>query len=563
MHRASDRARRGPSRARSVLAAVFLAQAAVRAAPPSGSPGCVPGALAVRFLAPPLLEVVDGAPRFADAGLREALAGATLLEARQLAPPRLAARLPETALDWRLRVAETGGEEALAVRLLASGLVELAEPDWYLPLLRLPDDPWFPQQWNLARTRAEAAWDLLPEEGPAERPVIAVIDSGVDWTHPDLAEAIWVNPGEDLDGDGVVMDPDDLNGVDDDGNGYVDDLIGWNFTADEFDPPNEPFDRQGHGTRVNGIAGAVTDNGTGVSSAGWSPRLMALRAGIVGGDGQGYIIQTAAAEAIYYAIENGAGILNFSFGGSGTLRTPATVAFGEGLLCFHSAGNAGIGEQDQLDRAVGMVSVAATDSLGCLGEFSNFGEWIDLCAPSGPLPVLVAGSGSVELGDGSSWAAPQAASAAALLWALEPELDNVQVRQRLLESCEALDELPCNAGHAGELGAGLLDLQRLVDPGSAVAAAPARPTRPGLLRAWPNPFNPEARLAAELPQAGFVDLRVVDLLGRTAARLQSGRLPAGRHEFRLDGSQLPGGLYLARLQLDGEPLASCKLLLLR
>ena len=173
-----------------------------------------------------------------------------------------------------------------------------AEPDYIFEGLAIPNDPYYPQQWNFPKTAAPQGWNI--EKGN-ETILIATIDTGIDWKHEDLAEKVWNNLGEDADNDGHTLewngtawnlDPGDLNSIDNDGNGYVDDLIGWDFLGSlvSFDdvcasgedcntPDNDPLDRQGHGTFQYGLIGAKTNNSIGVAGLCWNCRLIGLRAG--------------------------------------------------------------------------------------------------------------------------------------------------------------------------------------------------------------------------------------------------------------------------------------------
>src|SRR5207249_2153722 len=170
----------------------------------------------------------------------------------------------------------------------------------------LPNDPSFPELWGLRNTgqnggtpgadiHAERAWNV----GTGSRTVrVAVIDSGIDYTHPDLAANIWENPGE-IPG----------NGIDDDHNGYIDDVRGWNFVANN----NNPMDDNGHGTHVAGIIGAVGNNGIGAAGVDWHAKIMQLK--FLGANGSGNL--SDAIRALNYAVANGATVSNNSYAGGG------------------------------------------------------------------------------------------------------------------------------------------------------------------------------------------------------------------------------------------------------
>jgi len=203
------------------------------------------------------------------------------------------------------------------------------------PILPIPpNDPLYPQQWHLAKVKAEDAWGI--ERGNPNT-VIAVIDTGVRWNHPDLAANIWINSGE-------IPN----NNLDDDNNGYIDDVRGWDFVETIFPcwpgedcntEDNNPNDFHGHGTHVAGIAGAVTNNGIGVAGACWFCKLMAVRAGFAYQPSPtapgpfGALEYDDIAQALTYAADNGADIISMSFGGyddSQTMENAVNYAYSQG-----------------------------------------------------------------------------------------------------------------------------------------------------------------------------------------------------------------------------------------
>jgi subtilisin family serine protease len=181
--------------------------------------------------------------------------------------------------------------------------VEFIEPNYIVSIVRTPDDPLFPQLWALRNTgqtgglpgadvSATEAWDTSTGSSDV---IVGVIDTGVDYTHPDLAGNIYVNTGE-------VAN----NGIDDDGNGFVDDIHGWDFV--NFD--SDPMDDNGHGTHVSGTVGAIGNNGIGVAGVSWSVRIMPLKFLNAGGSGT----TANAIAAIEYAIPMGVKVLSNSWG---------------------------------------------------------------------------------------------------------------------------------------------------------------------------------------------------------------------------------------------------------
>ncbi len=262
---------------------------------------------------------------------------------------------------------------------LASGLVQSAEPHGVrVSHSGPPNDPRFSEQWGLTAINAPAAWKITRG---SDEVVVAVIDTGVDYDHPDLADNIWLNRAEAA---GVA-------GKDDDNNGYVDDIHGWDFA----DNDNLPVDMDGHGTHIAGIIGAVTDNGVGIAGVCPKVRLMVLK---VQGDANNDMDTFDIIQAVEYAKNQGAVILNCSFGsfGGDPFQTEEYNAFksfqdeNNGLIIC-SAGNESVNiDMNPLYPAAydlpGIVSVAAGVQIGFqeygLADFSNYGAVsVDIMAP--------------------------------------------------------------------------------------------------------------------------------------------------------------------------------------
>ena len=335
---------------------------------------------------------------------------------------------------------------ALALPLAGQGLV--------------PNDPlyrsrgsWgqaYDDQWGLKRIGFTAmgagtsAWDL--ETGASRPVVVAVIDSGLDYFHPDLKpETVWRN------------DKEQPNGIDDDGNGYVDDLIGWNFV----DGDNNPWDQTGHGTHVAGIIAAASDNGEGIAGISRGARIMPLKVLNVLGRGR----STGIAEAVVYAVKHGARVINLSLGGqelSRTERLAVDWAHQQGAVIVVAAGNVA---QDTAGHGPAglpnVLTVAASDPEDKRAGFSNWGQAVKLAAPGLEILslrarrtdfALVAGLKGYQAGQafvgpearyyrasGTSFAAPFVSGVASLLLAKNPTLTNVQVERMLLMSADDID----------------------------------------------------------------------------------------------------------------------------
>ena len=310
--------------------------------------------------------------------------------------------------------------------------VEYAEPDYVLRPASTPSDPMFNQQWALHNIGQSAGGDLGTADADIDAPAawdvttgdpsftVAMIDTGMQWTHPDLAANVWWNSGE-------VAN----NGIDDDANGYVDDVRGWDFINDD----NDPSDTNGHGTHTAGIVGAVGNNGIGIAGVAWSCKLMPLR---FLGTGGGYT--SDAVLALQYAVAKGARVSNNSWGGaaySQSLRDAIDAAKTAGHLFCAAAGNSGVNIETSpyypasynLDN---VISVAATDNDDARASFSNYGaSSVDLGAPGASIASTYMGT-TYTYSSGTSMAAPQVAGVAALVWSAHPSWTWAQVRAQIL-----------------------------------------------------------------------------------------------------------------------------------
>ncbi|MET0602170.1 MAG: S8 family peptidase, partial [Baekduia sp.] len=327
-------------------------------------------------------------------------------------------------------------------------------------------DPRAGEQWALqgdAPMGIDTAWRQTTGADVA----VAIIDSGVDLGHPDLAPNLWTNAGE-VPG----------NGTDDDGNGYVDDVHGYDFV----DNDGTPQDANGHGTHVAGIVGARGGNGIGGAGVAWQARLMTIRVL----DDQARGTTAAVAAGIRYAVDNGARIVNLSLAGPTStpdLQDAVRYARVHGVLIVAAAGNDGadLSTSPTYPAAYGednVLGIAATTRDGGLSSVSDYGPGADIAAPGEQILSTSAGGG-YEWRTGTSMAAPAVAGALVLLAAARPDLDGDHLRDALLAGVRHTG-LPVSAG-ALDIGAAL---RGVIAPGawkiapdeglSSYTAAPAR-----------------------------------------------------------------------------------------
>ena len=318
--------------------------------------------------------------------------------------------------------------------------VEYAEPNYFVTIEQVPDDPKFSSQYGLensgqtggtpgADISATKAWAF--ETGGDV--VVAVIDTGVDYTHSELRLNMWKNPGE-ISG----------NGLDDDNNGFVDDIYGWDFSNNDSDP----MDDMGHGTHVAGIIAAQGNNGIGISGVNWRARIMALK--FIDANGIG--TTSKAIKALNYAVAMGARVSNNSWGGgafSQALFDAISAAQSTAHMFVAASGNTGIDTDDPTNNLHypssypldNVISVTATDEFDRLGGFSNYGAVsVDLAAPGMNINSLWINNSYMVL-DGTSMAAPFVTGAVALLWAKKTDLPLLDVRSAILNNVDPIPSL--------------------------------------------------------------------------------------------------------------------------
>ena len=428
---------------------------------------------------------------------------------------------------WRTERLGTGvqlvvapGVSPAAMRAWAAGIDGVAgiEPDFAIRPTAVPNDPSFTDQWGLRNTgqsggsrggdiAAVSAWDVTTGSRSV---VVAVIDSGFDYTHPDLAANAWRNPGE-VPGDGL----------DNDGNGFVDDVHGWDFANDDADP----MDDDGHGTHVAGTIGAVGDNGVGVTGVSWQVSIMGLK--FLDAEGSGSISDAIA--AISYATrmrrEFGVNVVatNNSWGGADrSLALRAAIAEGgaAGILFVTAAGNDGVNgdrranypANEDLDA---VIAVTATNRSNRLPAFATYGPvHVDLAAPGAAIRSTVPGGGYATF-SGTSMAAPHVTGTIALLATANPAASATAIRGAILSTTRPLAAL---AGKT--VTGGLLDAAAAVrairgdvpPPPPPPVVRPARDVGDTIAKAYaiPRQESGAIRLAARVGD-GSLGLRDVDL----------------------------------------------------
>lgn len=328
-----------------------------------------------------------------------------------------------------------------------------------------PNDPNWTTQWDKRCMGIPRVWDF--STGSRDIKVIA-IDGGTCFQHPDFYDNLWVNPGEDLDHDGVPWtwndypgDTDDLNGVDDDGNGKEDDFIAWDFIRsqngcveeDDCDAyeDNDPTAYGDHGTHVLGLMGEVGNNEIGATGVNWNVSIMASRAGYTrASDDQGLVVSSAAVSCITWALGHGVNVINMSYGspGQGLEGNVLNTAWANGCILTAAAGNDGGVTTPQYPAAftpvIAVGSLSNIDDCNRVSDFSNYGTWLEcftpgdgvfatLCPPNdNPPPVNNPSYGN---NSGTSMASPNCGGVCALLWSIFPDYTNQEIKDLLMNGC--------------------------------------------------------------------------------------------------------------------------------
>jgi len=362
--------------------------------------------------------------------------------------------------------------------------VKYAVPNYFLELLEIPNDESFDFQWGLHNTGqtidyftgtpdadidAPEAWNI--ETGSPDI-TIAIIDTGVDYTHPDLADNIWTNEGE-------IPD----NNIDDDDNGYIDDTMGWDFVGESPffpKPDNDPLDSDDHGTHCAGIASGAGNNSVGISGVCWNCKIMPVK---VAGGIIGFINLKGAAQGIAYATDNGADIISMSFGGRGhfpIIKDALDYAHEKDVVLVAGSGNIPFFRYIYPAAYDNVIAVAATDYDDKLADFSTTGTWVDVAAPGvavySTIPTYPVSMNKLfdemdyDFKDGTSMACPFVSGLAGLLLSYNPDFSSDEIRSIIRSSCDWI-----NTSKNRPIGNGRINAHKALLLASGVTNPPIKP----------------------------------------------------------------------------------------
>jgi len=491
-----------------------------------------------------------------------------------------------------------------------SALVETAEPIGINYVDFTPNDTYFSPgqafgyQWDMEQQSdqdvdASCAWDI--NKGSTSV-VVGDCDTGFRYYHKDLGGASWTGGPSATGTTGNIwintLDP--VDGIDNDGNGFVDDHIGWDFVTgvtgcatgeDCSTTDNDPADFNGHGTHTAGTIAAISNNARGVAGMaggdaggttggiGNGSKIMCLRIGWQASNGSGYVRMDFAAQALNYAaaVNNNpsqtakVAAVNCSWGSSSLSALQAAVqnAVAAGILIVKSAGNSNNQTADFLNAKTGdtTMSVAATDSLDKKASFSSFGTWVDVSAPGVDIISTYhvntdPANDYVAKASGTSMSAPHVAGLAGLIKSWNPTWTRSQISSQIKSTTDNI-EANLQRRHKGKMGTGRINACRAVGGAPLVAAVGVEPiveeaaTGEATLANSPNPFNASTSISYYVPQEAQVTLDVYNIRGQKVKTLVNDYKSAGTYSVMWDGTNSSGdavgsGVYFYNLSIGKE-----------
>lgn len=335
-----------------------------------------------------------------------------------------------------LEFADHANVMSIIMELRATHSVEYAERVPLDKTTLTPNDPSYSSQWHLATINAAGAWNYFSTGSNIK---IAIVDDAVERTHPDISPNLWVNPGEIAN-----------NNIDDDGNGYIDDINGYDVGSNDNNP-NPPSSSYAHGTHVTGCASPATNNATGVAGIGFSCKIMAVKSTTSSSS------ITNGYDGIVYAVASGADVINMSWGGTGSSTTAQNIitwASNQGVVLVAAAGNNNTNTMFYPAGYTECIAVAATASGDAKASFSNYGTWVDISAPGNNIYATYYGATYSNL-SGTSMASPIVAGLAGLMLSLNPSLTPADIRNCITSTAANINAQ--NSSYIGQLGAGRID----------------------------------------------------------------------------------------------------------
>lgn len=440
----------------------------------------VPGVVIVKFSATGLSKT-----RAVNAAAQAGVQAKGVTQLKQLFPSTGLAKVAGDTLGMERIFAGTipAGADPRGVAAELAGLagVEYAEPKYLHRISDVPNDPLYAssQTATLGRMSAVAGWTIAKGGGAV---VIADVDGGTYWLHEDLLGNLWMNSGEDLNGNGTfdtsAAPAGDIDGIDGDGDGYIDDVIGWNFADSSPDPRGLAAtpDNASHGTATASLFGAVTNNGVGMAGTAWNCKVMLINASSATTDDD----IAYGFEGIYFAAQHGARVINCSWGRQGSYsryeRDVVTYAAAAGSLIVASAGNDAANNDSVPEYPADYPEVLAVGATYATSDnvpsFSNYGLGVQVFAPGVYIYGAIDGGGYGNIGSGTSFAAPQVAGLAGIVAVVHPLWTPAQIAAQIRVTADSIDSV--NPSRAGSLGHGRVNFYRALEeshPGLQLVSA--------------------------------------------------------------------------------------------
>lgn len=447
---------------------------------------------------------------------------------------------PRIQTIYRIKFDNYSAVDDIIKKLNKKVFVEYAEKSPLYKLFYMPSDTYITEQYYLERINAYAAFDLIAGEYKTK---LAIVDDAIRTTHPDLSANIYINPNE------------EENGLDSDGNGYIDDISGFDV-ADNDNNPNPPANPPffwgelafTHGTHCAGLAGAVTDNIYGIASASFN-HLQIIAVKCVKNSSFLPISIAYGPEGVDYAIAAGAEIISMSFGGPQegfeTLQSLIEVGFENGIIFVAAAGNDGNETPNYPAAYPQVIAVGATDQDDKIASFSQRGNFITVVAPGAGIYSSLAWSSEFGPQDGTSMACPLVAGVVALLKSQNPEATSQQIIDCLIQGCDNIDEQ--NPDLIGKIGAGrvnvynsLICLQNITE---------YNPLKNDVFGIYPNPANDV--IFIHLNGMGVRNLKIKDVSGKIICSYYF-----SEEVNRINIAELIKGFYILETEIDGKSLST-------
>jgi serine protease len=398
---------------------------------------------------------------------------------------------------YKVKFLDIMGVDSLLSDLAGMNYLEYSEKSPRYTLNYFPNDLVTSQQWSLQKIDAQGAWNYSRGNTSVK---VAIIDNGINILHDDLNANIWVNPGE-------IPN----NNLDDDLNGFIDDVNGYDV-ADMDSDPRPPLSATNsspfiHGTHCAGIASAATDNNRGIASIGFKVKVIAVKAAKNNSTGESLV---NAYEGLDYAISAGADIVSMSFGSpesSFTWQYLVNVATIRGIVLVASAGNDNSSSPNYPAAYSNVISVGATDQQDHKATFSNYGNTIDVMAPGvGIYSTVISGYGSLS---GTSMSCPMVAGLAALIVSMNGTLTPAEITNYIKNGCVSISAV--NPSYQGMLGAGRINAALTLQP---LDSGIIPDFESGPLLIYPNPGNGDFEIQSAVEINESFTLEIIDAQGR-------------------------------------------------